>query len=98
MLKLSPLDAICLLVNLFLREVEGKMSADHVETLYIQAQSQQFQSQSKRKFPLLCFPDNLKVSYKDEELDVVSAIDLHMGHFTTIVFFQYFGWNSNNNF
>ena len=84
--KLSPLDAVCLLANLFLREVEGKMPADYVETLYIQAQSQQFQSQSKRKFPLVCFPDTLKVSYKDEELDVVSAIDLHGGHFTTIVF------------
>ena len=85
-LKLSPLEAVCLLANLFLREVEGKMSAEYVETLYIQAQSQQFQSQSKRKFPLVCFPDTLKVSYKDEELDVVSAIDLHGGHFTTIVF------------
>jgi len=83
--KLSPQDAVCLLANLFLNLVDGKMDEDFVECLYIQALGQS-QSQKKRLFPLLCFPSDLKVVYKDEELDIVSVVNLHGSHFTTQVF------------
>jgi len=80
--QLSPQDAVRLLANMFLAEVQGKIQTDVVESLYGQARLK-FQ---KPRFPLVCLPENLKVLYKDEFLDVVSAIDLQGTHFTTHVF------------
>ena len=78
---LSPQDAVVILANLFLRVVEGKQTATVVDCVYLQALS----VVQKRQFPLLCLPENLQVTYKGEELDVVSVIDMHGVHFTTHV-------------